>query len=178
MTDNNTWLVNLDSPIYSTLLQNRFLIWGLFLCIWGFGRPRDQRVIWWQWYTPGVLGRHASTRESGSIRQLSLQSKFLPSFRERYSPPNPESASIGRNLVWRNWQVQMGRRYNTSSCPFYWYRLIWISAWISNHKLNKVCDEITNPIPNFNCCIFGVWEWISNSLSQIIMGVITYPCWD
>ena len=36
---------------------------------------------------------HASTCESGSIRQLSLQSKFLPSFQERYSPPNPESAS-------------------------------------------------------------------------------------
>ena len=46
--------------------------------------------------------RYASIRESGSIRQLSLQSKFLPSFRERYSPPNPESASIGRNLGWRN----------------------------------------------------------------------------
>ena len=46
-------------------------------------------------------GRYASTRESDSIRQLSLQSKFLP-FRERYSPPNPESASIGRNLGWRN----------------------------------------------------------------------------
>ena len=47
-------------------------------------------------------GRYASTRESGSICQLSLQSKFLPSYRERYSPPNPESASIGRNLGWRN----------------------------------------------------------------------------
>ena len=48
-------------------------------------------------------GCYASRRESGSIRQLSLQSKFLPSFRERCSPPNPESASIGRNLGWRNW---------------------------------------------------------------------------
>ena len=47
-------------------------------------------------------GRYASTRKSGSIRQLSLQSKFLPSFREQYSPPNPESASIGHNLGWRN----------------------------------------------------------------------------
>ena len=55
-------------------------------------------------------GRYASTRESGIIRQLSLQSKFLPSFRERYSPPNPESASIGQNLGWRNcW----GRRLAT-----------------------------------------------------------------
>ena len=47
-----------------------------------------------------MCGCYASTSESGSIRQLSLQSKFLPSFRERYSPPNPENASIGRNLTW------------------------------------------------------------------------------
>ena len=53
----------------------------------------------------GSCGRYASRRESGSIRQLSLQSKFLPSFRERCSPPNPESASIGRNLGWRNCAV-------------------------------------------------------------------------
>ena len=46
--------------------------------------------------------RYGSTRESDSICQLSLQSKFLPSFWERYSPPNPDSASIGRNLGWRN----------------------------------------------------------------------------
>ena len=50
----------------------------------------------------GSCGRYASRRESDRIRQLSLQSKFLPSFRERCSPPNPESASIGRNLGWRN----------------------------------------------------------------------------
>ena len=56
------------------------------------------------WALPGrSCGRYASRRESGSIRQLSLQSKFLPSFRERCSPPNPESASIGRNLGWRNY---------------------------------------------------------------------------
>ena len=56
-------------------------------------------------------GRYASTRESGSIRQLSLQSKFLSSFRERYSPPNPESASIGRNLGWRNWLTFSKRQF-------------------------------------------------------------------
>ena len=26
MTDENTWMMNLNSPIYSTLLQNKFLI--------------------------------------------------------------------------------------------------------------------------------------------------------
>ena len=55
----------------------------------------------------GSCGRFASTRQSGSFRQLSLQSKFLPSFRERYSPPNPESASIDRNLGWRNYSSML-----------------------------------------------------------------------
>ena len=63
---------------------------------------------WREWCVAWTLrgrscGRYASIRESGSICQLSLQSKFLPSFWERYSPPNPESASIGRNLGWRNY---------------------------------------------------------------------------
>ena len=58
-------------------------------------------LLWREWDCV-LLEQIVSTRESGSIRQLSLQSKFLPSFREQYSPPNPESASIGRNLGWRN----------------------------------------------------------------------------
>ena len=37
-----TWMMNLNSPIYSTLLQNKFLIWGLFLCIWDFGCCHDR----------------------------------------------------------------------------------------------------------------------------------------
>ena len=52
-----------------------------------------------------IMWPYASTRKSGSIRQLSLQSKFLPSFREQYSPPNPESASIGHNLGRRNYET-------------------------------------------------------------------------
>ena len=28
--------------------------------------------------------------------------------------------------------------------PFYYHDLILVPAWISNHMLNKVCDEITN----------------------------------
>ena len=83
---------------------------------------------WREWCVAWMLrgrsrGRYASTRQSGSIRQLSLQSKFLPSFRERYSPPNPESASIGRNLGWRNY----------SCCPVMDVKnmttnLLWISS--------------------------------------------------
>ena len=63
-----------------------------------------------------------STRESGSIRQLSLQSKFLPSFRERYSPPNPGSASIGRNLGWRN-----SARASIKSSKY--RKCVWLSFW-------------------------------------------------
>ena len=42
----------------------------------------------------------------------------------------------------------------------------WINlnpAWISNHMLGKVWDEIT----------YEVWEWISNFITD----VITFPCW-
>ena len=67
----------------------------------GWLRWREWVVLAWT-LRGRSCGRYASRRESGNIRQLSLQLKFLPSFRERCSPPNPESASIGRNLGWRN----------------------------------------------------------------------------
>ena len=35
---------NQSVTIYSTLLQHNFLIWGLFVCIWDFGRSREQTV--------------------------------------------------------------------------------------------------------------------------------------
>ena len=38
--------------------------------------------------------------------------------------------------------------------------------------------EITYPFPNFNGANVEVWEWISDFILHIIMGVITYPCWD
>ena len=49
---------------------------------------------------------------------------------------------------------------------------------ISNHKPNKVWDEITYPFPNFNGCTIEVWEWISNFIPHFIIDVITYPWWD
>ena len=57
---------------------------------------------------------------------------------------------------------------NTSS-PFYSeHSLTLITAWISNHMLNKVWDEITYPSSNCNSCTFEVWEWICNRpVSQI-----------
>ena len=35
-------------------------------------------------------------------------------------------------------------------------------AWMNNHMLSKVWDEITYPFPNFNGCTVVVWEWIRN----------------
>ena len=50
-----------------------------------------------------------------------------------------------------------------------------ITAWISNHMLSKVGDEITCPFPNYNGFTVEVWEWISKFTSHFIMDVITYP---
>ena len=41
--NDNILLVNLSSPIDSTLLQNKFLNLVVVLWIWGFGRSRDQK---------------------------------------------------------------------------------------------------------------------------------------
>ena len=62
--------------------------------------------------------------------------------------------------------------------PFYYHGLTLIPAWISNHILCNVQDEITYPFPSFKGYTIEVWEWISNFILQFIMGVITYPCWD
>ena len=54
-----------------------------------------------------------------------------------------------------------------------------IHAWISNHLLNKIENEITYPFPKFKGCTveFGR-EWISNFIPRFMMDVITYPCQD
>ena len=40
--------------------------------------------------------------------------------------------------------------------PFYWHGLTLIPAWISNHTLSKVWEEITYPSLNFNGCTVEV----------------------
>ena len=37
---------------------------------------------------------------------------------------------------------------------------------------DKVWDEIMYPFSNFNGCTTEVWEWISNFIPQLIMGVV------
>ena len=41
--------------------------------------------------------------------------------------------------------------------------------------LSKMWDEITYPFLDFNSATVEVKEWISNFISHIIKGVITYP---
>ena len=52
-----------------------------------------------------------------------------------------------------------------------------LPAWISNHMPNKAWDEILYSFPNVNSCAVEVREWISESMPQLTMYVITYPCW-
>ena len=49
-----------------------------------------------------------------------------------------------------------------------------ILAWISNHMLSTMLNEITHSFPHFDDCIFEFWEWISNFTPHVIMDVITY----
>ena len=46
-------------------------------------------------------------------------------------------------------------------------------AWIGNHILSNVYDEITYPFSNFNGETVEVWERISNFIIHIITDVIT-----
>ena len=59
---------------------------------------------------------------------------------------------------------------------YYWYRLSYIPAWISNHMSDIMRDEISHPFPNFNDCTVEVWGWISNFTPHLTMNVIAYPC--
>ena len=47
-----------------------------------------------------------------------------------------------------------------------------------NYTHYDVGDEITYPFLNFNGATVEVYEWISNFIPHIIVGVINYPCWD
>ena len=53
-----------------------------------------------------------------------------------------------------------------------------IQACFRHHMPNAVWDEIANHFPNFNDGTFDVLEWISNFTPGLIMGAISYPCWD
>ena len=45
------------------------------------------------------------------------------------------------------WPVAYSPPYHYNLCQ---YRLMTNQAWLSNYIYHKLCDEITNPFPNFN----------------------------
>ena len=57
---------------------------------------------------------------------------------------------------------------------FYYQRLTWIPAWISNHMPIQTWDGIINPILNFYGVTVQCWEWICNFTPLFIMHVTTY----
>ena len=52
-----------------------------------------------------------------------------------------------------------------------------IPARINNNIHNKVWDDITYPVINFNGVTFEIWELISDFIPYFTVRVITYPCW-
>ena len=62
--------------------------------------------------------------------------------------------------------------------PFYWHGLTLITAWISNHMLSNLWDEITFPFSNFNGATVDVLKWISNFSPHFIMVMIIYSSCD
>ena len=42
----------------------------------------------------------------------------------------------------------------------------------------NVWNEIIYPFPNFSICTVEVWQWLSDFIPHILMGVITYLFWD
>ena len=70
------------------------------------------------------------------------------------------------------------RPWVKTGSPFYKPGLTLFPAWISNHMHYKVWDEITYPLPNFNCCTADIWEWVSNFIPHFTGHVTTYPCWN
>ena len=82
------------------------------------------------------------------------------------------------NYIALRWQWYCFPRPTRSCGPFHQLDLTLISAWISDRICSKVWDRITYRFPNFNGCTVGVWEWISNFISHLILDVIIYPCWD
>ena len=100
---------------------------------------------------------------------------------------NPKAFTVPCLLnIRKTCDPKIGRKENGSywftECRFFsrdpFISMIYlIPAWIRNHMPSKVCDEITQPFPNFNGWTVEFWEWISNFITFFIIVVITYPHW-
>ena len=50
--------------------------------------------------------------------------------------------------------------------PFYQHGSTLVAAWLSEYILYKVWDKINYPFLNINGTNVGIWEWISNFITQ------------
>ena len=87
MTDNNTWMMNLNSPIYSTLLPNKFLIWGSILCIWDFGRSRDQNAGSLQIWLYKIIGGTLLMCQNTAMREMEHGLKYSTFYVQKHITP-------------------------------------------------------------------------------------------
>ena len=133
MTDNDTWMMNLNSPIYSTLLPNKFLIWGLLLCIWDFGRSRNQNRSGGSVYT-GSLIPHlpVSSRVLGCEENLYFE--CWNSWPHHWFSQSGESRS-------HSWPI--------TQCPITW-------TWESTPKQCSVMAIVKNKSPTFKTVLRGL----------------------
>ena len=84
----------------------------------------------------------------------------------------------GKLIVWK--YPQLTSSVPSILGPLYLHELTLIPAFISNHMLSEMWDDITYPFSNFNGCTIKVWEWIilsSHTMMDVhyidvIMGVI------
>ena len=98
---------------------------------------------------------------------------------------NPNFTYLGRG-PWLGSKVALPERRWSSSLmnicvtwrPIYWYGLIIIPTWISNHRYCKVWGEIAYPFPHFKGANIENWKWVSNFIPLFMMNVIIYPCGD
>ena len=79
------------------------------------------------------------------------------------------------------WKFQ--RRIYAALVECEWINLMWLArylllAWIRNHMVCKIRDEITYPFQIINGVAVEVWELISNYTLHFTVYVIAHPCWQ
>ena len=89
--------------------------------------------------------------------------------------------NFSRNhYLWRSFHLDhsgISLQFNSFRDYFHYHGLTLIPAWICNHMLSKMWDDITYPFSNFNGANIEIWEWISDFIPHFIMDLITCPCW-
>ena len=84
-----------------------------------------------------------------------------------------------RNSKWRRGYYEISRHLDGLNV-IYLHWLTMIPAWISNHLLSELWDDITYPFRNFNGCTVEVSEWISNVIphfTEQVYWLTLIPAW-